>query len=100
MNIKEHELYPIYLTYLKSKNLNSGQFNLSKISESKFNTFVDRYSKDEEFMKDQFHIYKVSVRDAKISEVLLENIDDEFEIFLNELGDTIRDNKDDDIFDF
>ena len=129
MQIKNHQLYELYLCYLDSKNMSKGARSLSEISESKFYEFLKRYEFDPGFKEKWENKLLENKRDENIQTILekdtydlffetldenvfiqydrKKNIDkilrDEFEIFFDD--DDIKTNKnlkntDDDIFDF
>ena len=101
MNIKDDELYPIYISYLENKKMKPGAFKLAQISESMFNDFVHRYETNPDFKEKQDNLYKATKRDITIEEILEEK--DDFEIFLDDLNIGTSKNSvdlDDDFFDF
>jgi hypothetical protein len=68
--IKDHYLYPLYLEYLKDKNLSQGALELTKISQQYFFDFKTQYDTNEEFKDRQNRIYKVAERQNKINYIL------------------------------
>ena len=129
MQIKNHQLYELYLLYLDSKTMSKGARSLSEISESKFYEFLKRYEFEPGFKEKWENKLIENKRDeniqtilenetyAKFFETLDENVfiqhdrnknidktlKDEFDLFFDD--DNIKTNKnlkntDDDIFDF
>ena len=129
MQIKNHQLYKLYLCYLDSKNMSKGARSLSEISESKFYEFLKRYEFEPGFKEKWENKLLENRRDENIQNILdkepyitffetldenvfvqhdrSKNIDkilrDEFEMFFDD--DSIKtiknsSNTDDDIFDF
>lgn len=73
MSIREHYLYPIYISYLRSRKISKGAFELKSFSESSFFEFKFRYELDIDFQQDQESKFKSSLRENKINQI----IDDE-----------------------
>ncbi len=61
MRIKDHQLYELYLAHLGSKNFNSGQLTLAKMSASLFEDFCDRIENDPHF-KSELNLLYVNLR--------------------------------------
>lgn len=74
MSIKEHYLYPLYISYLKSRKISKGAFDLKSFSESAFFEFKYKYESDVNFQQDQESKFKSTLREDKINKI----IDDEF----------------------
>ncbi len=128
MQIKTHNLYPIYLCYLDSKKLSIGAKSLAQISESMFSEFLKKYEFSPGFKEKWDKVILSEQRDESIGIVLGEEydlffetlnegvfvqfdrdktidkiLDDEFEIMFSEDRDKTSKEKldlDDDIFDF
>ena len=97
MSIQNEELYPKYLLHLESKKLTTGGFALSKMSADLFNEFIFRYESNPTFQEKINNQYKSINREEKI-----ETIVDDFDLFIEELGEEVKVNKnsDEDFFDF
>lgn len=97
MEIKKHELYRLYLSYLDTKKMSIGARKLSEISESLFYDFLDRYENNPSF-KEKMDKSLISIkREESIDELL----NDGFEIILeDDLKTSLNSNLDDDFFDF
>lgn len=71
--MKEDELYHKYILYLQQRlsegKINKGNFSLSKISKSKFDSFKLKYETDELFQKYIIELYKSETRDQKLDDV-------------------------------
>jgi hypothetical protein len=97
MSIKNDELYPIYLNYLENRNHTKGGFELAKISKSVFEDFVFRYENQPLFKEKQDNSYRQISREEKIEEI----VNDDFELFLEEMGSSSKTpHHDEDLFDF
>jgi len=98
MSIQNEELYPKYLLYLESKKLTIGGFALSKMSADLFNEFIFRYENNPTFQEKINNQYKYIDRQEKIEEI----VQDDFDIFIEELGEEVKvdKNSDEDFFDF
>lgn len=70
MSIKEHYLYPIYMSYLKSRKMSQGAFDLRCLSESAFFDFKYKYESDDNFQKDQEGKFRSIVREDKINSII------------------------------
>jgi hypothetical protein len=70
MRIRENKLYELYLAYLETKNFNSGQLRLAKISASLFEDFEVRLENDPHFRSELNSIYLDLRRKDLISEIL------------------------------
>lgn len=68
------ELYPYYLTWLLDRldknEINSGEYELFKISESFFLQYKSRYNKEYEFRNAQSGLYKSLQRQDKIDKII------------------------------
>jgi len=98
MSIQNEELYPKYLLYLESKKLTIGGFALSKMSADLFNEFIFRYENNPTFQEKINNQYKYIDRQEKIEEI----VQDDFDLFIEELGEEVKvdKNSDEDFFDF
>jgi hypothetical protein len=98
MSIQNEELYPKYLLYLESKNLSKGGFALSKMSTSLFEDFIFRFENNPTFQDKINNLYKSIDREEKIDDI----VQDDFELFIEELGEEIKieSKNDEDFFDF
>lgn len=81
MSIKDDELFPKYLLHLQSKKLTKGGFELSKMSKTSFDEFIQRYNNNPNFQQRIDNQYKHIDREEKIEDI----VKDEFELFLEEL---------------
>jgi hypothetical protein len=92
MNIKKHELYPIYLFYLEAKNLSNGHRKLAEISKDMFVEFENRYINEPTYKDKIDSLYLPIKRNNIIDSTIGE---EEFEIITehNKISD-------DDFFDF
>lgn len=70
MSIKNDPLYEMYIFYLESRKMNTGAYNLSSISNSKFEEFKYRYSNSPEFKKKYDNLLISNIRDQKIENIL------------------------------
>lgn len=93
MDIKNDEIYPIYLNYLTTKNFSKGKIELSKISLDLFREFSKRYNDDLEFRQTQDDLFVAEKRQQVIENIL----EDDFEIIIQNDSKKIQD---DDFFDF
>jgi hypothetical protein len=98
MSIKDDELYPKYLLHLESKNLSKGGFELSKMSKNNFEDFVFRYENNPTFKEKIDNSFRTIDREEKIEDI----VNDEFDLFMEEMGEEVKiENKiDNDFFDF
>jgi len=80
MNIKNDELYPLYIAHLERRKLTNGAFELSKISDQLFFDFKNKYSNSPGFKDRQDKLYLNISRDLKIDTLL-----DDFDDFMNDL---------------
>lgn len=78
MQIKNHQLYELYLCYLDSKNLSKGARALSEISESYFYEFLKRYEFNPGF-KEKWEKKLLENKRQNNIEIILDN------------GNTVRD---------
>lgn len=69
-SIKEHYLYPLYLEYLREKNLSKGALELSKLSENFFFDFKYKYDTDNDFKISQDSLHTSIVREEKIISII------------------------------
>ena len=83
MKFKEDKLYPIYISHLENKNLNTGAFKLAQMSNGMFNEFIHRYENNPDFRDKQDNIYKSIKRGFAIEEIL--EGEDDFEIILDDM---------------
>ncbi len=95
MSIKNDQLYPKYLNYLTEKKLTTGGLELSKISKTKFDEFKFRYENNPSFQEKCDKMYLKESREEKIEEI----IEDDFDLFLEEMKSD-NEHKNDDFFDF
>ena len=70
MQIKNHQLYELYLCYLDSKNMSKGARSLSEISESKFYEFLKRYEFEPGFKEKWENKLLENRRDENIQNIL------------------------------
>jgi hypothetical protein len=96
MSIKNDPLYPKYLNYLVEKNLTKGGFELSKISQSKFDDFKTRYEMNPHFQEKCDKLYLKESREEKIDDIVKDDLD----LFLEELETNEAKSDDGDVFDF
>lgn len=75
MRIKEHYLYPLYLEYLKEKNMSKGNLALFKMSEDAFFDFKYKYDNDNLFKEVQNSLYKSTIRENKIDDIIDDTIE-------------------------
>ena len=72
--IKNHGLYPFYISYLEYKKeldkISDGAMSLLKISESSFSDFVYDYENSPKLNKLINDLYKKETRDEKINDLL------------------------------
>ena len=71
--MKNDELYPEFITYLTNQlnegSINRGKFCLLKMSLSYFQTFSNKFNKDELFRNRVIELHKSVVRDKKIDDI-------------------------------
>ena len=70
MSIKEHYLYPLYISYLKSRKISKGVFDLKSLSESAFFEFKFKYESDINFQQEQESQFKSISRENKINQII------------------------------
>lgn len=97
MSIKNDENYPKYILYLESKNLSNGGFALSKISAELFNQFLNRYKNNPIFQENLNNKFRSIDRQERIETI----IDEDFDLFIEEMGNEVKIQKNtDNFFDF
>jgi hypothetical protein len=71
--MKNDELYPEFITYLNNQlnegSIGKGKFSLLKMSLSYFQTFSNKFNKDELFRNRVIELHKSVVRDKKIDDI-------------------------------
>lgn len=79
MSIKNDKLYKLYLEYLNTKRISKGAYELYKISSVDFNLFKERYENDPFFNEEQNKILKGILRDEKITDIVYDQTERNFE---------------------
>ena len=71
--MKNDELYPEFITYLTNQlnegSINRGKFCLLKMRLSYFQTFSNKFNKDELFRNRVIELHKSETRDKKIDDI-------------------------------
>ena len=71
--MKNDELYPEFITYLTNQlnecSISKGKFSLLKMSLSYFQTFSNKFNKDELFRNRVIELHKSETRDKKIDDI-------------------------------
>ena len=71
--MKNDEKYPEFITYLNNQldegSINRGKFCLLRISSSYFQTFSNKFDKDELFRNRVIELHKSETRDKKIDDI-------------------------------
>lgn len=71
--MKNNLIYPYYISYLTNRlienKITKSSFALLKMSNSKFDEFVDRFTRDELFKEKIIELHKSEIRDQKIDDI-------------------------------
>ncbi len=71
--MKNDEKYPEFITYLNNQlyegSINRGKFCLLRMSSSYFQTFSNKFDKDELFRNRVIELHKSETRDKKIDDI-------------------------------